>query len=566
MLTLPRTLFSSNRVLATNLMVAVALLVAVVPVAAQQLPAPAEPGFPQQQPLPLTELAPAPVIIPSPEQAVGAAAAKLSFVLRDLRIEGGTVYADAVLRPLYDRLVGNTIELSQLFDVARQIQERYRADGYLLARVIVPAQTVSDGVFRLQVVEGFISRVTLDGEVGPVQKRIRRYLDKLPGIRPIRQQDLERYLFLVNDIPGVEASGVLRKGEDMAGASELVVKVSRKAIEGYLMANNRGSKFTGPGRAVLSVQDNAATAAGERVNLTLFASEQGEQQFGWLTYEQLLGSEGLKLGLWAAYGPSDPGFTLAPLDVETESLSAGLSLTYPLIRSRQRSLYVSTGFEAFYQKVDILGEQFSEDFLRVVFMDAVYEFSDVLNGRSAIGLRLRQGLDALGASEGGDPALSRREGKPDFTALNLRATRYQPVGDRFGLNLAVTGQWAADPLLSNEEMRVGGEIFGRGYDPSELSGDHGLGLSLEPRYNGSWQLGARRVDYQAYAFYDLGVVWNRDSDIETRQSLASAGAGLRNRLLDHVFVDLELAWPLTRVSATRNDRDVRVFLELSVRF
>ena len=44
------------------------------------------------------------------------------------------------------------------------------------------------------------------------------------------------------------------------------------------------------------------------------------------------------------------------------------------------------------------------------------------------------------------------------------------------------GSTRRDELLSTEEFKLGGLTFGRGYDPSELTGDSGLGTALELQF------------------------------------------------------------------------------------
>lgn len=533
---------------------------------AQELPAPAQPRPPlaPRPELPAEE-APEIQLVPGEEKAPPGAQ-QVFVVLKGVVIEGATVYSTSELKETYQDLIGQQVPLARVFAIADQIQEKYRADGYVLTRVIVPAQSVEDGVFRLRVVEGFINSVRVEGEVGPVKKRIEAYLARVIGKRPVREQDLERYLLLSNDIPGLRAVGVLRAGAGETGASELVVQVERKPYAGFVLVNNRGSRFTGPERAVLSVSENSSTALGEKVEgfflNTLFNDE---QRYGELSYQQLLGNEGLTVKLSAGYGPSEPGFTLEPFDVETESLYVDANVSYPLIRSRGQNLYLDAGFQVLDAKVDVLGDTTSRDRLRLFYVDATYDFSDRFRGQSLVGLGLRQGVDAFGATEEGSDNLSRAEGVPDFTTLNLKASRYQAFTEKMGVYAAGIGQFAFNTLLSDAEFRVGGEQFGRGYDPSELAGDHGLGLTAELQYTETppftfWD------KIQGYGYYDLGVVWNRDGDAEERASLASAGLGIRNQFLNNLFADLEIAFPLTREVGTRGDRDPRFFFQVLARF
>lgn len=504
------------------------------------------------------------ISIESLQGAAPPGAEHVRMILRTLEIEGVTVYADEEIKVIYGELLGTEISVQRLFQIAESIQEKYRSAGYLLTRVIVPAQTAKNGVFRLQVIEGFISKVTVEGDIGSVLRRAQAYLDKVTREQPVNIQHIERYLLIVADIPGVTAAGVLRPDKEKFGAAELVVKVTRKPYEGSVFANNRGSKYTGPKRAAISVQENAATAFGERAEVFLFISEDNEQKYGQLAYEQLMGDEGMKFGVSAAVGPSEPGHTLEALNLETESQSARVFFSYPVIRSRSENLYIRGGFDAMRSTVEFANTITSRDRLRVVYVDASYEFKDRFGGQSLVGLGLRQGLEILGASKSGDANLSRSEGRSDATTLQARGQRYQQLTDKLGLFIAANAQYALNPLLADEEFSVGGESFGRGYDPAELKGDHGIGFTVEARY--SKRMESEYLDgYQGYGFYDFGSVWNKDSG-QGRDSLASAGLGARIQIKDIFFLDVELAKPLTKTPATENDRDPRFFVQFLTHF
>ena len=489
------------------------------------------------------------------------------MTVRDVVVEGSTVYSPEALRESYATLIGREVSLADVFAVAEVIQRRYRDDGYVLTRVVVPPQKVADGVFRMRVVEGFVARVTVEGDVGPVGERVQAYLDRITAVRPVRQQDLERYLLLVTDLPGLTAQGVLRPGTGEVGAAELVVRVERDPFEGYALVNNRGSKYTGRTRGAVSLQESSATALGERLRgLVVSTLGSDEELYGQVAYDQAVGSEGLRLRATLAHDRTRPGHGLGSFDVEGKTTFGDLSAAYPLVRTRARSLYLEGGLQASDSRQEALDERLYHDQLRVLYAGLTADLLDGWGGRSQLGVGLRQGLSVLGASDEGDADLSRVEGVPDATVVRVQGARYQPFGSTpWGLLTSVKGQYAWDPLLVDEEMGLGGETFGRGYDPSDITGDRGAAMTLELQYTRSVETSWLR-GYQAYGFYDLGAVWNEDDDPPTKQSLASAGLGVRTQLAGRVFLDLEVAKPLTREPATRDDRDPYVYLQLTVGF
>ena len=385
-------------------------------------------------------------------------------------------------------------------------------------------------------------------------------------MKPINQREIERYLLLINDLPGVFARSVLRPAKETPGAAELFLLVERKRFDGSVVINNRGSRFIGPWRGMVTGRANSVLDFGESLELLFLNTLDGdEQRFGRVVYEQPLGGDGLTFNIAASYGPSNPSSLLALLEIETETLFVGGSINYPLIRSRRKNLFLDFGFYATETTVEQLGQRFSDDSLRVFHVGVSYDFSDQLGGASEFNLDLRQGISGLGASSNNSLMLSRLNGRTDFTAIRGYASRYQQVYGPLGLFLAAKGQYSFQTLLSDEEFRVGGEQFGRGYDPSELSGESGIATTTEFQYNATTPFKALSF-YQIYAFYDFGVVWNTDTIFDNRASLMSTGLGFRMQVFDYFNLGFEVALPLTRKVAAENNKDARYYLQVSASY
>jgi hemolysin activation/secretion protein len=129
--------------------------------------------------------------------------------------------------------------------------------------------------------------------------------------------------------------------------------------------------------------------------------------------------------------------------------------------------------------------------------------------------------------------------------------------------MAVSGQLSPDPLLSSEEMGLGGAYTGRAFDFYERSGDSGVLALAEIGYEyskpKSW---IRRI--QPYVFIDGGYVSNFRNGYGTG-SLISAGTGIRAELglLD---VQIETAAPVYASGATYSSDDPRINLQLGLDF
>jgi hemolysin activation/secretion protein len=484
-----------------------------------------------------------------------------------------TAYPSEVLEPLLSDLVGRQISLADVYQAAAKIQKRYREDGYFLSRVIIPPQVIEGGRVRMVVLEGYVSDIEYQGDVGPVQALIESYLDHVLTERPLKLSTLERYLLLAKDIPGVSVNSVLRPSADEVGAAQLVVTAERKRFDGLVMVDNIGSSFTGEWEAAGSVAANSFTRFGE--NLTLLALVSDPAQ-GFSTNNkdqkvlQLNGSfrpdaRGTYVNLLGSYGNSNPGALISQFEFDSTELFLSAVGGYPLIRSRDRNLAVELGFDYIDSNTDVFDNiKFSRDRLRVLHVDALMNLRDRWGGANSLRASVRQGLPILNASESGDEYLSRPDGSGVFTSILVGASRYQPIYGKFGFFGEVAGQYAFNNLLSEEEFDVGGVRFGRGYDPKELSGDNGVGFTGELQYTQT--AGNRYVDrYQLFGFYDFGSVSDRGTDISA--SLASAGAGVRAWFAHDISLALQVAKPLTRNSLRADDtKDAQLLFRAFVRF
>ena len=209
---------------------------------------------------------------------------------------------------------------ARLDEVVQALQTRYREDGYILTLVSGEFQRTNEGqvVFVIRAIEGYISDVKLDGDIGPAGTLVLEMLQRLTNKRPVNNQDLERYLLLANDIPGVTARAVLRREGLEPGAVLLVAQVSRKEVSGLLSFDNRAPPEAGPYEILLSGATNSYTSFGERAEALFYNTFNREQLFGQVNLSGFLNGEGLRLRNYYGRGNSIPGGILAPLNFNSD--------------------------------------------------------------------------------------------------------------------------------------------------------------------------------------------------------------------------------------------------------
>ncbi|HEV8016195.1 MAG TPA: ShlB/FhaC/HecB family hemolysin secretion/activation protein [Stellaceae bacterium] len=536
------------------------------------LPSTVEPGRPPPSAAPAAPVENFDFFIQTPERApVPRAEDQLVFVLNGIQITGATIYSDAELRPFYADLLGHEVKLTDILGIADAIEAKYRTAGFVLTRAYVPPQHVTNGVFTINVVEGYVAAIDTKGGSAATQRQVTDYLQPVTQQRPLQLRGMERALLLANDIPGVTASGLLRPSPNVAGASDLLVNLVPTPVSAGIGIDNRGSRYAGPWIAHADAEVNGILGPDQFYANISSVPNSLEKLYGLLRYQRMVGPDGASVSLlgYGSYG--QPGSILRPFELITDSWAVGPRARYPILRSRAQSLYVEAGVARKDEQVSILGQPFSHDQWSTADASLTWVQSGLLNGNTTVTAGLTQGLPVLGATPSGSPNLSRPGAHTDFTKATFSAQRIQTLYGPVNLAVNMLGQYAFEPLVVGEQAAFGGDTIGRGYDPDVLVGDQGFGTSLELRY-----------DYQPtnlpaylplnfaqpYVFYDAAGVWDRVANsLHTGASLSSAGLGLRARFPHQVSAGIEYAKTLTRLAANDDGNlTSRVLVDLSVRY
>jgi hemolysin activation/secretion protein len=546
-----------------------------------------EERFQQPEQVPATS---APLTIKREDTAAPQGADKTSLTLNQVVIEGATVYTPAQLDAFWHDEQGKQVSLSDVYKIADDITVKYRNDGYILAKAVIPPQRIENGVVHIRVVEGYIIKVDYDGDTNGNQELLDQYAVQIQADRPLRSDTLERYLLLINDLPGVSAGSILQPSASDPGAANLTIILDQKPYEAYATLDDRGSAYIGQLQDTVGARFNSLLNMFDQTRVQLASVPGKERQLQFADVEEALpiGLEGTTLTVGGTYAHSRPGFTLTDLDLESEDKTIDVAVAHPVIRSRAENLNLILDFDS--RDSDSLLRRGAtplnpngliyDDHLRVLRLTGNYDTSDNLfdrEGTNQASFEAHKGLDGLGASRNYTPLeqlsttgdqLSRSDGKADFTKLTTELSRIQQLYDKFSMQVAVTGQYSFDPLLTSEQFSLGGAQYLRSYDPSEFLGDSGYAAKAELRYSDTISTGPVH-SYQLYTYYDEGQVWNRHTqagDSENGLMAQSVGGGVRVTVTDYVSGYLEVSEPIARKVPTYTDIAPRAFFSLQFHY
>lgn len=498
-----------------------------------------------------------------------AAEPEFLFTLAAVSISGATVFELAELAPLYEEFLATRLNAVQAGEIARRITQKYIDAGFILSRAIVPSQQVVTGVLQLRVIEGYVDEVKISG-VEARRYMLDSFTKNVVAARPLNLSVLERAILLISDSAGMSVERSQFDDGDANGAYVLSLDLSHQPISGGFYTDNRGTPSVGRSILLAGAGLNQVLGIGERFQITgsTVPTEPEELAYGEFRYTQSIGGNGLQATAAVSYSKVDGGSDHAVNDIESDTFRTTVQVAFPVVRSRLANFWLNGIFDYRDDNEDQFGLTSYQDHLRVARLRANLTLRDDWNGSSWIIGTISRGLDLFGASATGSPNLSRSDGVPDFTKFLLDIGRVQDIGKRYAIEIAAMGQKSSDPLLSSEELGLGGSRFGRAYDFSEITGEDGVAGSIEIRRLFETEEPFIE-DLQVYGFYDIGAVWNRNafSAEFSRQSQASAGVGLRATIEGWAQLNLEITKPLTRpVYTSNNDNNARAFFSLSANF
>lgn len=448
------------------------------------------------------------------------------------RFSGQELVREAVLQKLVADSNGKWLTLAQIKELAARVTDYFRARGYLIARAYVPAQEIKDSVVEIAITIGRYDQIIIRKNVAIADNVVRLELGEVKSGAYIMKNSLERAIWLVNDLAGVEAKASLIPG-GISGTSSLVLDLAPKGarVSGNVTADNYGNRFTGQYEVADYTAFNNPVHYGDL--FTFYgASAGGGFTSGNLSYQLPVLVQGSKLEL----GYSRMGYALgedfANLGAHgtAETFSAGYQHTFK--RSRTGNLYGRIGF-ASKMLQDLTAGTTSDKSSKAVTAAIKGDGFDSWGGGGANSYSLSYTAGNLDIHSAADQAVDAGTAHSAgfYDKWNFTLARQQFISDRFSLMTFANGQWAGKNLDSSEKMSLGGANGVRAYPPGEAMCDQGVLGTAELRWTLTPQGNSKEKSgnvWQLAGFYDYGWAQpNKYPWTDSRnRSLQGAGLGL----------------------------------------
>ena len=438
-----------------------------------------------------------------------------TLFLRAWEFSGNTIFDTQTLRQVLASVTGRDLTINQLYSAARAIEAHYAVAGYV-AQTTLPPQEVVNGIVRIEILEAVYAGVEFEGEP-PARVRpevIRKVFDAHAAMgEPLRPAEFDLPNLLVNDLPGVAVTGAFAPGRNPGETVLLLNTFDAPLAFGQVLVDNSGSRATGTARALGQFALNSPLGYGDLLRADL-AKTEGSQSFSG-SYALPLGGRGVRVSLDGSVLSYDVVMAeMRDLDVSGSSLSRGVSVSFPLRRSRDLNMHLNMSHSVADLENSVQGDVVSDYRVGSSSIGLSGNLRDQVGGTAftSFGFSFASG-SAKGTGSSG--AFDN-----NFDVFRLNVEREQYLTESTALLLGFSGQYGSRGLDSSEQFSLGGPNAVRAYPVGEAGGPRGAVLNVELRHQFAEQ-------WRVTGFYDYGVVSGRDEPGEpSSYSLKGLGATL----------------------------------------
>ncbi len=456
------------------------------------------------------------------------------------------------------------ITLGTIETVADRITQFYRERGFILAKAYIPQQEVRDGIVTLTLLLGTLGEVEVhDNELYDKEYLASVFDDMLTN--PVTSSAVEENLYLINDFPGVLATGFFQPGSQVGDTK---LNVSVKAENNYdinVRLDNHGSEQTGLYRVYAEAFINNPLGNADQLQVSsLLTGKPSNTTYYQFRYLSRFFSPRFTLSA----GASSNDFVLGPGNSESidrlgifgETIQYDITGSYSFKRSRVASYYGDIMYNNIESQTRTSGSGASNDRLDDIVNNLSFLFKyDVLDEQSRI---LHQGDVRLLSGDfvkGADPGQGGADGQDEsyyilnasYSLLTFFKVPFTDSNSR--LIYRASMQYSSSALSSINQYSLAGSSRVRGYPVNQYAADNAIYTGADWLFSApdflDMQIGGEdlRKMISPFVFFDAAwgqVISLNGLDDDTTGQLYDVGLGFQFSYRNDFHGNIQFAFPL----------------------
>jgi hemolysin activation/secretion protein len=518
-----------------------------------------------------------PIVPLPPETGAPTQPGTVRVFVSDIQVIGNTVFSNAEIDEVTAPFKNRTLLTEDLERLRLSLTLLYINKGYLTSGAIIPDQDVMSGVITVQVVEGTLTRIDVEGNRWFRSSYLRDRLS-LGSRTPVTLNPLQEQLQLLQqDRRIARVNAELRPG-DRQGDSVLHVRVAdRNPFHASMDVSNYQTPLVGEIRGIGTLIHDNLTGRGDPLSLS-YGRTSGAFPIVNASYALPFNRYGTTFSPYYRrydFKLIEPPF--GPLNIHTNTEIIGMSLRHPIYKTVTDEVAVSIIGEHLFSQSFLFGNvpfNFFPGFQNGAATVSALRFLQDWTHRTldtvlAVRSRFSVGVNVLGATINTNPDT------PDgqfFSWLGQAQTIKQYGENMLGMQLLgrMDLQLTNSPLFPLEQVALGGRYTVRGYREVTILRDNSFIASVESRFPlVRWGNGEPMV--QLAPFIDVAHGWNVGGNrpapsaplTNFPDTLASVGVGLRWNILPNDRASFEVYWGqrlnhVARISNTIQDHGVHL--------
>ncbi len=498
-----------------------------------------------------------------------AAMAEITFEVSGFNIAGDNPLGERATERVLAPFIGPHTGIERLRGAADTLEKALNRRGFDFHRVTLPPQVLESGEVTLEIRRLVVGDVTTSGNHHFSDANLRRSLPQLQEGETPNTHALSRALAVANFNTAKRTRLIFGRGETADTLDARIEAIDRNPQQLFTWLNNTGNEETTYSRLGVGYQhlnlfdrDHAFTAT-----YTTSPEEPDKvHQFG-LNYQLPLYRAASTLALFHVDSDVDSGIVADVFDVGGSGTASGVRYSQVLnkLGSLRQRLYLDLADKLFDNQVNFLGTDIGTD-VRSRPLSATWQLEwDDFGGTGRFNLTYSHNLNGGSLNTDAAYAASRLGASQGWDAWRLNVGQDFIVPRNWRLALSLEAQYADEPLISGEQLGLGGSTGPRGFQERAVSVDRGGNLRTQ-----FWAPPlANDLQFGVFVDYGFGSLVGLPPGQEDSVDLTSTGVSAKWQWKESLVAYIDFGHVLSGfddIPELTQDGDNRVHASLVYRF